>query len=38
MRIFRKNDRYVLVNMTGNKNNYLSINLSDRKVKLYLET
>jgi len=33
MRIFRKNDRYVLVDMTGNKNNYLSIKLSDRKSK-----
>ena len=33
MRAFRKNDRYVLVNMTGNKNNYLSIKLSDRESK-----
>ena len=32
--IFRKNDRYVLVHMTGNKNNYLSIKFADKKSKI----
>ena len=34
MMIFRKNDRYVLVHMTGNKNNYLSIKFGDKESKI----
>ena len=35
--IFRKNDRYVLVCMTGNKNNYLSIKLSDKESEIKIQ-
>ena len=34
MKIFKTNDRYVLVNMTGNKNNYLSIKFGNNKNKI----
>ena len=34
MKIFKKNDRYIVVNMTGNKNNYLSIKFGDKKNKI----
>ena len=34
MKIFKKNDRYVVVDMTGNKNNYLSIKFGDNKNKI----
>lgn len=31
MKILRKNDRYIVVNMTGNKNNYLSIKFGSKE-------
>ena len=37
MKIFKKNDRYVVVNMTGNKNNYLSIKFGENKNKIIVK-
>ena len=34
MKIFKENDRYIIVNMTENKNNYLSIKFGNKKSEI----